>query len=29
MTAASHFMRDDYLGYDSAPAIRPPANVAK
>jgi hypothetical protein len=25
MTAASHFMRDDYLGYDSAPPIRPPA----
>jgi hypothetical protein len=29
MTAASHFMRDDYLGYDSAPSIRPPASVAK
>jgi hypothetical protein len=29
MTAASHFMRDDYLGYDAAPPIRPPARVAK
>jgi hypothetical protein len=29
MTAVSHFMRDDYLGYDSAAPIRPPANVAK
>ncbi|HEY3613016.1 MAG TPA: hypothetical protein VGK92_04895 [Gaiellales bacterium] len=28
MTAVSHFMRDDYLGYDSAPPIRPPADVA-
>ncbi len=29
MTAVSHFMRDDYLGYDSSPPIRPPAGVAK
>jgi hypothetical protein len=27
MTAASHFMRDDYLGYDTARPIRPPASV--
>ena len=28
MTAASHFMRDDYLSYGSAPPIRPPIRGA-
>ena len=29
MTAASHFMRDDYLSYDSAPPIRPPIRARR
>ncbi|MDX6621077.1 MAG: hypothetical protein QOK36_3463 [Gaiellales bacterium] len=29
MTGASHFMRDDYLAYDSAAPIRPPRAAAK
>jgi hypothetical protein len=29
MTAASHFMQDDYLSYDSAAAIRPPKGAGR